>query len=104
MRRDHISLQLYPVREETARDMPATLRKISEIGYPAVEFAGYGGLTPQDLKPIHRRPRPPNLRRPRPPRLLGEESREDPRRHTHPKLFPRRPALGPARASWGRVL
>jgi sugar phosphate isomerase/epimerase len=52
MRRDQISLQLYTVREETARDMPATLRKISEIGYPAVELAGYGGLTPLDLKPI----------------------------------------------------
>jgi sugar phosphate isomerase/epimerase len=52
MRRDQISLQLYTVREETARDMPDTLRKISEIGYPAVEFAGYGGLTPQDLKAI----------------------------------------------------
>jgi sugar phosphate isomerase/epimerase len=52
MRRDQISLQLYTVREETARDMPDTLRKISEIGYPAVEFASYGGLTPQDLKAI----------------------------------------------------
>ena len=52
MRRDQISLQLYTVREETARDMPETLRKISEIGYPAVEFAGYGNLTPQDLEPI----------------------------------------------------
>jgi sugar phosphate isomerase/epimerase len=52
MRRDQISLQLYTVREETTRDMPGTLRKISEIGYPAVEFAGYGGLTPQDLKTV----------------------------------------------------
>jgi sugar phosphate isomerase/epimerase len=52
MRRDQISLQLYTVREETARDMPATLRRISEIGYPAVEFAGYGNLAPQDLKAI----------------------------------------------------
>jgi sugar phosphate isomerase/epimerase len=52
MRRDQISLQLYTVREEAARDMPGTLRKISDIGYPAVEFAGYGGLTPQDLKSI----------------------------------------------------
>ena len=52
MRRDQISLQLYTVREQTARDMPSTLPKISEIGYPAVEFAGYGGLTPQDLKTI----------------------------------------------------
>jgi len=52
MRRDQISLQLYTVREETARDMPATLRKVSEIGYPAIEFAGYGNLTPRDLKTI----------------------------------------------------
>jgi sugar phosphate isomerase/epimerase len=52
MRPDQISLQLYTVREETARDMPATLRRISEIGYPAVEFAGYGDLSPEDLKTI----------------------------------------------------
>ena len=52
MKRDQISLQLYTVREETARDMPGTLRKVSEIGYPAVEFAGYGGLAPRDLKSI----------------------------------------------------
>jgi sugar phosphate isomerase/epimerase len=52
MRRDQISLQLYTVRDETARDMPGTMRRISEIGYPAVEFAGYGNLAPQDLKII----------------------------------------------------
>ena len=49
MRRDQISLQLYTVREETARDMPGTLRRISEIGYPAVELAGYGDLSVGDL-------------------------------------------------------
>jgi len=52
MRRDQISLQLYTVREQTAHDMPGTLRRISEIGYPAVEFAGYGGLSPEDLRTI----------------------------------------------------
>jgi sugar phosphate isomerase/epimerase len=52
MRQDQISLQLYTVREETASDMPATLRRISEIGYPAVEFAGYGDLSTSDLKII----------------------------------------------------
>jgi sugar phosphate isomerase/epimerase len=52
MRQDQISLQLYTVREETARDMPATLRRISEIGYPAVEFAGFGGLSAGDLRNI----------------------------------------------------
>ena len=52
MRQDQISLQLYTVREETARDMPATLRRIAEIGYPAVEFAGFGDLSSQDLATI----------------------------------------------------
>ncbi|MDQ3863317.1 MAG: sugar phosphate isomerase/epimerase [Actinomycetota bacterium] len=52
MRRDQISLQLYTVREETARDTPGTLRRIKEIGYPAVEFAGYGALSPEELRAI----------------------------------------------------
>ncbi len=52
MRRDQISLQLYTVREETARDMPGTLRRISEIGYPAVEFAGFGGLSAEEIRNI----------------------------------------------------
>ncbi len=52
MRRDQISLQLYTVREHTARDMPATLRRLAEIGYTAVEFAGYGGLPPRDLRTL----------------------------------------------------
>ena len=52
MRQDQISLQLYTVREETARDMPGTLHRISEIGYPAVEFAGYGDLSSEELKTI----------------------------------------------------
>jgi sugar phosphate isomerase/epimerase len=50
MRDDQISLQLYTVREQTARDMPGTLRRLAEIGYTAVEFAGFGGLTPRELR------------------------------------------------------
>ena len=50
MREDQISLQLYTVRDLTSVDMPGTLRKLSEIGYTAVEFAGYGGLSPRDLR------------------------------------------------------
>lgn len=40
-----IALQLYTVRDETARDFAGTLRQVAQLGYPAVEFAGYGGLT-----------------------------------------------------------
>ncbi len=52
MREDQIALQLYTLREHTARDMPATLRRLAEIGYTAVEFAGYGGLSAQDIHTI----------------------------------------------------
>ena len=50
MREDQVSLQLYTVRDLTSADMPATLRRLSEVGYRAVEFAGYGGLTPRELR------------------------------------------------------
>ena len=50
MREEQIALQLYTVREHTAGDMPGTLRRLAEMGYPAVEFAGYGGVSPQDLR------------------------------------------------------
>ena len=52
MRNDQIALQLYTVREHTAHDMPITLRRVASIGYTAVEFAGYGGLSPRDLSVV----------------------------------------------------
>jgi sugar phosphate isomerase/epimerase len=39
-----ISLQLYTVRDLTAKDFAATVREVSKIGYRAVELAGYGNL------------------------------------------------------------
>jgi sugar phosphate isomerase/epimerase len=50
VREGQISLQLYTFREHTTRDMPGTLRRLAEIGYTAVELAGFGGLTPQELR------------------------------------------------------
>jgi sugar phosphate isomerase/epimerase len=44
-----IALQLYTVRDETTRDFKSTLRRVAEIGYTAVEFAGYGHLSSQDM-------------------------------------------------------
>jgi len=44
-----IALQLYTVRDETARDFVGTLRRVAQLGYPAVEFAGYGGFSPGQL-------------------------------------------------------
>ncbi|MDZ4717030.1 MAG: sugar phosphate isomerase/epimerase [Roseiflexaceae bacterium] len=45
-----ISLQMYTLREETARDFVGTLEKVAELGYGAVELAGYGNLTPTQLR------------------------------------------------------
>ena len=50
MREGQISLQLYTVREQTSRDMPDTLRRLADIGYTAVETAGFGALTPEELR------------------------------------------------------
>ncbi|MGH2345334.1 MAG: sugar phosphate isomerase/epimerase family protein, partial [Chloroflexota bacterium] len=39
-----VALELYTVRDETARDFAGTVRRVAALGYPAVEFAGYGDL------------------------------------------------------------
>src|SRR2546429_8067680 len=44
-----VALQLYTVRDETQRDFAGTLRRVAQIGYPGVEFAGYGNLTSQEM-------------------------------------------------------
>lgn len=49
-----IALQLYTVRDETARDFPGTLRQVAALGYPAVEFAGYGGLSGGEMASLLR--------------------------------------------------
>jgi sugar phosphate isomerase/epimerase len=39
-----IGVQLYTVRDLTAKDMPATLKSVAALGYKNVELAGYGSL------------------------------------------------------------
>lgn len=45
-----ISLQLYTVRDDAGRDFVGTLKQVAEIGYGAVELAGYGGLSATQLR------------------------------------------------------
>lgn len=45
-----ISVQLYTLREDTAKDFLGTLEKVAEIGYKGVEFAGYGDITASKMK------------------------------------------------------
>ena len=47
-----IGLQLYTIKEETAKDFLGTLRKVAEIGYDGVEFAGYFDTSAPDLKQV----------------------------------------------------
>jgi sugar phosphate isomerase/epimerase len=52
MKSSQIGVQLYTLRAETARDMPATLRRLAEIGYGAVEFAGFGNSSPTEIRQV----------------------------------------------------
>lgn len=53
MKNYKIGLQLYSVRNELAADFEGTLKKVKEIGYDYVEFAGvYGGKTGEELRAI----------------------------------------------------
>lgn len=45
-----IALQLYTVRDETAKDMAGTLARVAQMGYAGVELAGYGGMSADALR------------------------------------------------------
>ncbi|OJU15739.1 MAG: hypothetical protein BGN88_15780, partial [Clostridiales bacterium 43-6] len=47
---ENISLQLYSLHKDCEDDFKGTLKKVAEMGYAAVEYAGYWGLSPQELK------------------------------------------------------
>ena len=47
-----ISLQLYSIHEETTKDFAGSVKKVGEIGFQGVEFAGYGGLTSGEQKKL----------------------------------------------------
>ena len=45
-----IAVQVYSVRDDANADLYATLKKIKEMGYDGVEFAGLYGNKPADIK------------------------------------------------------
>lgn len=47
-----VGLQLYSVREQMAEDFEGTLKKVKEMGYDAVEFAGLFGRTANEVKAL----------------------------------------------------
>lgn len=49
-----VGLQLYTVRDLMQADMPGTLAKVAAAGYQEVEFAGYFGRTPAQVRDLLR--------------------------------------------------
>jgi sugar phosphate isomerase/epimerase len=49
---ERVGLELYTVRTEMRKDVAATLKRVSEIGYKEVEFAGYMNLPAEQLRAL----------------------------------------------------
>ncbi len=47
-----VGLQLYTVRDLMKADLPGTLQKVAAIGYKEVEFAGYFGRSPAQIRAL----------------------------------------------------
>lgn len=52
MARLPIALQMYTLRDLTAKDFAGTFREVSSMGYDGVEFAGTGGLSAKEMKTL----------------------------------------------------
>jgi sugar phosphate isomerase/epimerase len=49
-KRPKVALQLYSVRDDCAKDFAGTVRKVAEMGYEGVEFAGTYGMSAADVR------------------------------------------------------
>jgi sugar phosphate isomerase/epimerase len=47
-----IALQLYSVRHDCATDLLGVIAQVAKMGYDGVEFAGYHGHKPADIKKV----------------------------------------------------
>ena len=47
-----IGLQLYSVRNDCEKDLPAVLEAVAKMGYKGVEFAGYYGRKADELRKL----------------------------------------------------
>jgi sugar phosphate isomerase/epimerase len=47
-----VGIQLYTFRDVTKDDLLGTIRKVAEIGYEAVEFAGYFGHSAKEIRKV----------------------------------------------------
>jgi sugar phosphate isomerase/epimerase len=49
---DRIGLQLYTVRNQMKEDLPGTIASVAAVGYKEVEFAGYFGRSPTEIRDL----------------------------------------------------
>jgi sugar phosphate isomerase/epimerase len=49
---ERIGVQLYTVRDMMKADLPGTLAQVAAIGYKEVEFAGYFGRSPAEIREL----------------------------------------------------
>lgn len=49
---EKIGLQLYTVRDKMKKDFDGTIAKVASLGYKELEFAGYFGHTPQQVRAL----------------------------------------------------
>ena len=47
---ENVGLQLYTLRNEMSQDFEGTLARVAEIGYKEMEFAGYFGRSPAQVR------------------------------------------------------
>ncbi len=47
-----IGVQLYTLRDATRSDMVGTLRRVAAMGFPGVEFAGWGNSSPTGIRRV----------------------------------------------------
>lgn len=50
MQRMGIGVQLYTLRDEMEKDVKGTLRKVAELGFEGVEFAGYYNIPAEEMR------------------------------------------------------
>ena len=48
-------IQLYSLREAARQDFKGMLERVAKIGYAGVEFAGYGGLSGEEMAALLKR-------------------------------------------------
>jgi sugar phosphate isomerase/epimerase len=47
-----VGIQLYTLRDQMEKDLPGTLERVAQIGYKEVEFAGYFGRKPNEIRQL----------------------------------------------------